>query len=156
MTDDIQKRNIELVRTYTDALNVWDIEKMRDLSTEDVVFELPFRPPAFERETVGRDAYMDVLAQARDHMIDGSENLRELELDTLASDPNTVVATYKSSMRLRSGVEYSNEYISRFRIRGGKVARFTEYYDSIILFRALGGVLTESTDSELLPEGLRN
>ena len=128
---------------------------MGRLSTDDVVFELPFRPPTFERETVGKDAYMEVLAQARDHMIDGSENLHDLELDTLASDPDTVIATYKSAMRLKSGVEYNNEYISRFRLRDGKVARFTEYYDSIVLFRALGGVLTDSDDSDLLPEGLR-
>lgn len=155
MTDDARRRNIELVRAYTDALNAWDIETMGRLSTDDVVFELPFRPPSFERETVGKEAYMEVLAQARDHMIDGSENLHDLELDTLASDPDTVIATYKSAMRLRSGVEYNNEYISRFRVRDGKVARFTEYYDSIVLFRALGGVLTDSADSELLPEGLR-
>lgn len=156
MSDDVRDRNLELVRAYTDALNSWDIEKMGQLSTDDVVFELPFRPPTFERETVGKAAYMEVLAQARDHMIDGSENLHDLVLDTLAGDPNTVIATYKSAMKLRSGVDYNNEYISRFTVRDGKIARFTEYYDSIILFRALGGVLTDSTDSELLPEGLRN
>jgi uncharacterized protein len=155
MTDELRQSNVDLIRAYTGALNAWDIEAMGRLSTEDVVFELPFRPPTFERETVGKDAYMEVLAQARDHMIDGSENLHDLKLDTLASDPDTVIATYQSAMRLKSGVEYENEYISRFRIRGGKVARFTEYYDSIVLFRALGGVLTASDDSELLPEGLR-
>lgn len=155
MQNDVRQRNIDLVRAYTDALNAWDIETMGSLSTDDVVFELPFRPPTFERETVGKAAYMEVLEQARDHMIEGSENLHDLELDTLASDPDTVIATYKSDMTLRSGVEYANEYISRFRIRDGKIARFTEYYDSIILFRALGGVLTDSDDAGLLPEGLR-
>ncbi|MEO9330649.1 nuclear transport factor 2 family protein [Gordonia aurantiaca] len=154
MSDEIRRKNIELVRAYTDALNTWDIDKMAELSTDDVVFELPFRPPAFERETVGKAAYMEVLAQARDHMIDGSENLHDLELDTLAGNPNIVVATYKSAMKLRSGVDYHNEYISRFTVRDGKIARFTEYYDSIILFRALGGALTDSTDAGLIPEGL--
>lgn len=156
MTNDHRLKNLDLVRAYTDALNTWDIDTMRDLSTEDVVFELPFRPPTFERETVGREAYMDVLAQARDHMIDGSENLHDLTLDTLASDPDTVIATYKSDMLLRSGVRYVNEYISRFVCRDGKIARFVEYYDSIILFRALGGTLKEADDSELLPEGLKS
>lgn len=156
MSDDQRRKNVELVRAYTDALNSWDIETMRELSTEDVVFELPFRPPSFGRETVGRDAYMEVLAQARDHMIDGSENLHDLQLDTLASDPDTVIATYKSDMTLRSGVKYANEYISRFVCRDGKVSRFVEYYDSIILFRALGGTLREADESELLPEGLKS
>ena len=93
MTEDQRRKNLDLVRAYTDALNKWDIETMGELSTEDVVFELPFRPPTFGRETVGRDAYMEVLGQARDHMIDGSENLHDLEIDTLASDPDVVIAT---------------------------------------------------------------
>ncbi|WP_314034590.1 nuclear transport factor 2 family protein [Dietzia sp. CH92] len=144
------------MRDYTDALNKWDIETMHDLSTEDIVFELPFRPPTFERETVGRAAYMEVLGQARDHMIEGSENLHDMSMDTLANDPNVVIATYKSDMTLRSGVRYANEYIARFVLRDGKVARFVEYYDSIILFRALGGSLVEADESELLPEGLKS
>ncbi len=156
MTDDQRKKNLELVRRYTDALNEWDIETMRELSTEDVVFELPFRPPSFGRETVGRDAYMEVLAQARDHMIDGSENLHDLTLDTLAGEPDIVIATYKSDMLLRSGVRYVNEYISRFVIRDGRVARFVEYYDPIKLFQSMGGSLVEPGESELLPEGLKS
>lgn len=156
MTDDQRARNLDLVRAYTDALNKWDIETMRELSTEDVVFELPFRPPTFERETAGRDAYMEVLGQARDHMIDGSENLHDMTLDTLASDPDVVIATYKSDMTLRSGARYANEYISRFVIRDGKVARFVEYYDSIKLFTALGGSLVEAGESDLLPAGLKS
>lgn len=156
MTDQQRRDNIELVRRYTDALNSWDIETMRDLSTEDVVFELPFRPPTFERETVGRTAYMEVLGQARDHMIDGSENLHDLTLDTLAGDPDVVIATYKSDMLLRSGTRYVNEYISRFVCRDGQIARFVEYYDSIKLFTALGGSLQEAGESELLPEGLKS
>ncbi len=156
MTEDLRRRNLDLVRDYTDALNKWDIETMHDLSTEDIVFELPFRPPTFERETVGRAAYMEVLGQARDHMIEGSENLHDMSMDTLANDPNVVIATYKSDMTLRSGVRYANEYIARFVLRDGKVARFVEYYDSIILFRALGGSLVEADESELLPEGLKS
>lgn len=156
MTEELRRKNLDLVRDYTDALNKWDIETMHDLSTEDIVFELPFRPPTFERETVGRAAYMEVLGQARDHMIEGSENLHDMSMDTLANDPNVVIATYKSDMTLRSGVRYANEYIARFVLRDGKVARFVEYYDSIILFRALGGSLVEADESELLPEGLKS
>ncbi|MGX1596071.1 nuclear transport factor 2 family protein [Dietzia maris] len=156
MTDEQRKKNLELVRRYTDALNAWDIATMREMSTEDVVFELPFRPPSFGRETVGRDAYMEVLEQARDHMIDGSENLHDLVLDTLAGDPDVVIATYKSDMKLRSGAQYPNEYISRFVLRDGKVARFVEYYDPIKLFTAMGGSLVEPGESELLPEGLKS
>lgn len=156
MTEHQRSSNLDLVRAYTDALNQWDIETMSRLSTEDVVFELPFRPPNVGRETVGKDAYMEVLAQARDHMIDGSENLHDLAMDTLAGDPDVVIATYKSDMTLRSGVQYKNEYISRFVCRDGKIARFVEHYDSISLFTALGGELVAPGESSVMPEGLTN
>lgn len=156
MSDARREENIRIVRAYMDALNGWDIERMAQMSTDDVVFEIPFRPPTFARTTDGKSAYMEVLAQARDHMIDGSENLHDATVDTLGSDPNELVATYKSNMPLRSGVTHRNGYISRFTIRDGLVARFVEYYDSIILFEALGGTLEWPQTNDLVPEGLHS
>ena len=128
---------------------------MDRLSTDEVVFELPFRPPTFERETVGKEAYTEVLAQARDHMIDGSENLHDLELDTLASDPDTVIATYNSAMRLR-GPAWSTT-TSTSRASRSVTARLPASPSTTTRSAVprLGGVLTASDDSELLPEGLR-
>lgn len=155
MTNDLRATNIRLVRRYLDALNAWDLETMRDLSTEDVVFEVPFRPDGFERRTEGRDKYIELLRQASTVMIDGSENLHDIEIDTLGSNPNEVFAEYKSAMKLRSGADYRNEYVARFTVRDGRIARFVEYVDPIVLFKAMGGRIGDVrsiADPSLLPE----
>jgi uncharacterized protein len=154
MSSDLRNANIRLVRRYLDALNAWDLDTMRELSTEDVVFEVPFRPDGFERCTVGREKYIELLRQASEVMIDGSENLHDIEVDTLGSNPNEVFAAYKSAMKLRSGADYRNEYVARFTVRDGRVSRFVEYVDPIVLFKAMGGKIGDVhsiADPSLLP-----
>jgi uncharacterized protein len=155
MTADLRESNVRLVRRYLDALNAWDLDTMRDLSNEDVVFEVPFRPDGFERRTVGRDKYIELLRQASTVMIDGSENLHDIHVDTLGSDPDELFAEYKSAMKLRSGADYRNEYVARFSVRDGRVSRFVEYVDPIVLFKAMGGHIGDVrsiSDPSLLPE----
>lgn len=155
MTAERRAASIRLVRRYLDALNAWDLDAMRELSTEDIVFEVPFRPDGFERCTVGRDRYIELLRQASTVMIDGSENLHDIEVDTLGSNPDEVFAAYKSAMKLRSGADYRNEYVARFTIRDGRVARFVEYVDPIRLYKAMGGRIGDVqsiADPSLLPE----
>ncbi len=155
--DDLRARNIQLVRDYIQAINDWDLVAMERLTTEDVHFEVPFHPPGFKRVIKGRDEYIEVLRQAAEVMIDGSENLHDIEIDCTAGDPAYLFATYKSAMKLRSGIEYGNEYVSRFRIRDGRVSHFIEHLDSILLYQALGGKvgsLAEVANAELLPPSL--
>lgn len=155
--DTLRASNIQLVRDYIEAINTWDLEAMTRLTTEDVHFEVPFHPPGFKRLTEGRDVYIEVLKQASEVMIDGSENLHDIKIDCFASDVNDLIATYKSNMKLRSGTLYRNEYVSRFKIRDGRVSHFIEYFDSILLYQALGGTVGSLADvegSELLPPSL--
>ena len=113
MNTDLREANVRLVRRYLDALNAWDLDTIREMTTEDVVFEVPFRPAGFERFTEGRDKYLELLRQASAVMIDGSENLHDIRIDTLGSDPNELHAEYRSAMKLRSGARYHNEYLWR-------------------------------------------
>ncbi|TXS96447.1 hypothetical protein FV139_02880 [Parahaliea maris] len=150
-------RNIQLVYEYLEALNCWDFDRLTELTTEDVVFEVPFRPVGFERTTSGRANYIALLIQASTVMIDGSENLYDIEVDTLSSNPDELLASYRSAMKLRSGADYRNEYLARFSVRDGKVCRFVEYTDPILLFTAMGGKVdsvANLTQPELLPQSL--
>ncbi|HZV09302.1 MAG TPA: hypothetical protein VFF94_06070, partial [Novosphingobium sp.] len=56
--------NRQLVRAYLDAVSFWKLDVITALSTEDVVFEVPFCPPGFARVTQGRTRYVEVLRQA--------------------------------------------------------------------------------------------
>ncbi len=143
MSDDIRASNINAVQSFLDSLNRWDLDAIRAITTEDVVMEVPFAPEGFGRKTEGQERYLELLDQARTVMIDGSENLHDFSFDTLGSNPDEVIAQYKGKMLLRSGKPYSNEYVSRFSLRNGKIARFVEYLDSLKLFVALGGSLID-------------
>ncbi|WP_221794473.1 nuclear transport factor 2 family protein [Aquisediminimonas sediminicola] len=154
MSEALRAANCQLVRDYLDAVSFWKLDVITALSTEDVVFEVPFCPPGFERVTQGRERYVEVLRQASTVMIEGPENLHDIKVDTLAGDPGELVVEYKSAMVLRSGAAYSNRYLARFTVRDGRVARFTEYCDPISLYTAMGGhvpPLQALADNSMLP-----
>ena len=129
---DLRASNLAVVRRYIDAINAWDFDTKRALLAEDAVFEMPYAPEGFERRIVGRDniiAFVETIPA----MID-AENLHDVQLETYNSDPGEIVAEYKSDMVIKPhGVEYRNEYVSRFTVRDGQIARFAEYYDPIPL-----------------------
>ena len=135
---DLRASNLAVVRRYIDAINAWDFDTKRALLAEDAVFEMPYAPEGFERRIVGRDniiAFVETIPA----MVD-AENLHDVQLETYNSDPGEIVAEYKSDMVIKPhGVEYRNEYVSRFTVRDGQIARFAEYYDPIRLVVALGG-----------------
>jgi len=131
---------MRLARRYLDAINAWDFAAMRVMLAGDVVFEMPFAPSGFERRIDGIDKVMAFLVQVPGVVVDGSENLHDIVIDTLNGDPNEIVAQYKSAMKLiPTGLNYANDYVTRLTIRDGKIARFAEYYDPGRLVLALGG-----------------
>lgn len=141
MTDtELRKANMAVVRRYIDAINAWDFDTKRALLAEDAVFEMPFAPEGFQRRFVGRD---DIIAfvQTIPAIID-AENLHDVRLETYNSDPGEIIAEYRSDMVIKPhGAEYRNEYVSRFTVRDGRIARFAEYFDPIRLVIALGGTV---------------
>ena len=136
--DDLRRTNMTIVRDYLDAINAWDFAKTRELVADDAVFEMVFAPAGFDRRFEGRDNILDFLTKMP-ALID-SENLHEIEVDTLHSDPGEVVATYKSDMVIKTtNMPYKNRYITRWTVRGGRIRYFGQYYDPIPLVVALGG-----------------
>jgi uncharacterized protein len=135
---DARQDNMAVASRYIDAINGWDFETMRELLAEDAVFEMPFAPDGFERKFVGRENILAFVATVPDFI--DAENLHDVRLHTYHADPGEVVAEYKSDMVLKpTGLEYRNEYVSRFTVRDGRITRFAEYYDPIRLVVALGG-----------------
>jgi ketosteroid isomerase-like protein len=141
MTDtELREANMAVVRRYIDAINAWDFDTKRALLAEDAVFEMPFAPQGFQRRFVGRENII-AFVQTIPAIID-AENLHDVRLETYNSDPGEIVAEYRSDMVIKPhGAEYRNEYVSRFTVRDGRIARFAEYYDPIRLVIALGGTV---------------
>jgi hypothetical protein len=152
--DAIRAANGEVVRRFIDAINdSWNVERMRELVTEDFVFTIPFAPDWFRVHHEGREEALAFLDRVRDLM--DPENLHDLEIDTYASDPGEVVSHYRSATRMKgTNVPYCNEYIGRFTVRDGKIASFAEYLDPIRFVLAIGG--TVSPPSGISTTGARD
>ena len=131
---------MDIAMRYLEAINAWDFEVKRDLLAPDIVFEMRYAPEGFPRRIVGVDALMEFLAPLPESIV--TEGLHDIHLETLHSDPEEVIAFYKSDMQMVQPVDYRNEYVTRFTIHDGKITRFCEYYDPIPLVVAFGGSVT--------------
>ena len=138
--DDLRDANTKLVRAYIDAINAWDFDAMRGMLAEDFVFEQMFAPPGMDSRFEGRESLLEFQKSFVDTI--KTENLHDVQLETLYSDPGEIVATYRSDMEFSDpGMEYRNKYICRFTVREGCITAFKEYYDPVPLILTFGGTV---------------
>ena len=131
----------EVVRAYLDAVGALDLEALADTFADDVVMDLPYAPPGFPRRVEGK-ADVTAFFAGLPAMITPLR-FHDYRFDVLADDPGSVLAQYASDARiLTTDRPYRNSYISRFRVRGGAIAWFAEYFDPVTLVEALGGTVT--------------
>jgi len=137
--DDRRRTSIELVRRFIDAINdSWNVVAMRELISEDFLFVIPFAPDWFPVRYEGRDKALAFMDSVRELM--EPENLHDVHLDTLAGNPDEVIARYRSDTRMKSTkLPYRNDYIGRFTVRGNRLTLFAEYLDPTRFVIALGG-----------------
>lgn len=140
MSAELREANKELVRKYIDGINAWDFDGMAEMLADDFVFEQPFAAPGMQKRYEGPKALLDFQRSVSNMIV--TENLHDLWLDTLHSDPGEVLATYKSDMEMvDDSLRYANDYICRFSVRDGKITRFFEYYDTGRLITGFGGTI---------------
>ncbi len=134
--------NVALVRRMIDAMSVGGIDQLREIChPDDFEFTIPFVPEGFPPTVTGRDAWLQFVADWN-AQLDGGENLADLRIGAMSSDPCEVITFYTSDMLLKTGARYRNSYVGRFRVEDGFVTRFDEYLDSIKLLIAGGGSVT--------------
>jgi ketosteroid isomerase-like protein len=138
MTEALREANKALVLRFFGAINAWDFDLMEELLADDFVFEMPFPPPGMQARIEGSKTFVD-FARSVPAVFD-EERLQDFRIDTIFSDPNEIVAEYRSDMNVvATGGKYQNTYVTRLTVRGGKITRFAEYFDPIPLLVALGG-----------------
>ncbi|MDH6288078.1 nuclear transport factor 2 family protein [Rhodococcus opacus] len=141
--EELRASNIDIARRYLEAINTWDFNVKRELLADDIVFEMRYAPPGFNRKMEGIEEVMAFL-ETLPSIIE-TEGLYDFRLETFHSDPGEVIAEYKSDMKMVIPVELKNEYVTRFTIRDGKITHFCEFYDPIPLVIALGGRVEPAT-----------
>jgi hypothetical protein len=115
------------------------------LHPTDFVYRIPYSPDWIPSELEGRDTYLK-FAEEWSGAIDGTENLRHIEIDTLSNSPDTVIATYSNEMLIReSNYLYKNDLICIFRIRDDLIVEFDERLNALPLTVAAGGTISAPT-----------
>jgi ketosteroid isomerase-like protein len=138
---DQAERNTRLVTDYLEAINRWDFDAMKVMLHPDISYELPYAPEPFPRVTKGLDATIEFIRGIPAFL--DTENLHDITVQEFASDPNELLAEYKSDTRITTtNRDYRNNYVLRVTVCDGKIIRFAEYFDPVQLITALGGTVS--------------
>lgn len=137
----LRAKNREVVHTFFQRLEAFDIEGFANLFAEDGRQIMPFSPEGLPKSLERRTA---VFNQYKD-MPRNFTRMRfpDLVIQDLA-DPGRFFATFRGEIGLRSGGEYNNTYASLFVIRDGKIAEYYEYFDPIVFQKAFGAAPQDS------------
>ncbi len=118
----------DLARRWLTALAQADFEAWPLLVAEDVRMRFPFAPPGIPDCCEGRAACQTVLQAFFAGIV--SFAWQELQLHP-AEDSELVFATARSSVVLKTGKRYRNEYCFMMRFRDGKLAEYREYFNPL-------------------------
>ncbi len=137
MMDEMRERNVGIVREFFARLEAMDVDGFVGLWADDGVQEMPFAPEGFPKKLEGKAAIRRQyggLPDAYSRMAFPDPAIYPM------LDPNLVVAEYHGEIELKSGGTYNNRYVGIFHVNeSGKVSRYAEYFDPIVLTRSFGG-----------------
>jgi uncharacterized protein len=107
-----------------------------DLLTDDVVVETPFAPPGHPNRTEGKQRWLDIANPQRAAFPIDIDACRTLAIhDT--TDPNTIVVEYElTGTSTKTNQQGAATFIAVLTAREGKVARWREYQNTMVLQQA--------------------
>lgn len=117
-----------IVSRFITSLSALDVDGMASCLSDDVVLELPAAPSGMPREVVGIAAFRAFFTPVAELWDDFA--LVDVAIHPSADDPATVFLEYRSDARNSRGMSYSNVYLSKATVDGGRLVRFREMFDA--------------------------
>ncbi len=118
-----------------------DAETLLDMMSDDIVFEFPFPIPNGTRRIEGKTAlenYLPLVGKAL------SIEVLTLKRSMIAEDRAGAVLEFSCQGTSKtSGTRYDQDYVSVIDLCGGRISRYRDYWNPLIVQTALG-------DSELM------
>lgn len=144
-TPAIAERNAATVRTFLRLLEQMDIPAWGELWAEDGRQDMPYAPPGFPTELVGKPrllAHFSGLPQAMESMRFPDLKLHRTE------NPHVVIAEFRGDIKVRnSDKKYDNTYINVFTFRpDGKILSVKEFFNPLVLLE--GGAFENGKPKE--------
>lgn len=133
--DQERTRNRRIVEDFFTRLEAMDIRGFVSLFDEAGVQEMPYSPAGFPKELRGRAAIEKQyggLPQSYNSM----RFINRVWYETV--DPAVFVVSYKGVIDVKNGKPYNNDYVGIWQLRDGKIIRYREHFNPIILREAFG------------------
>ena len=118
------------------ALTRKDVMPWSELFTDDGVQEFPYAPEGSPKQVSGKSAIASYLADYP-KMLD----LHHISMPTWYHDGNTAIAQFEVvGTAVPTGKPYNQSYISVIEHEGGKIVRYIDYWNPLIVQEALGSM----------------
>lgn len=121
------RRSVRVANAFYEALQAKDIDAYAALWTSDAVWWAPITAEGGPGEIVGRDA---IVANLRGAFEVFGDVQFTWEVEPLL-DPRHALATWTLDIELLPGGRYLNRGVAIFRLRGDRIARFAEHFDTV-------------------------
>lgn len=124
----------DLLRGALGSRLTTDLE-MADLFTQDVVFEFPYAPEGLPRRLDGMAALADHLTRLAPML-----KMRAFTLHAVHPSDDTVIVEFScDGSGVSTGLPYNQDYISVVTLRDGRISRYRDYWNPLVVLSALGG-----------------
>ncbi|API59817.1 hypothetical protein BSL82_11230 [Tardibacter chloracetimidivorans] len=139
---DIREENKKIVEKFFGYLQSplpsgSDLVEMKNMFSDDAVWEMPFMPAPLEKAIPGRA----LIGHFLDWFFAAVPDMRisdRVVHPTL--DPNLFVIEFKANATVTmTGKPYNQTYILNMQIRDGKLALLREHFDSMVVWESFGG-----------------
>jgi ketosteroid isomerase-like protein len=114
-------------------------DSLLGLFADDVIFEFPYAPDGLPKRLEGKAALAAHLERLGPLI-----NFGPMELGNVYSDGETVIFEFSCTGEgVATGAPYNQVYVSVVTLREGRIARYRDYWNPLVVLKALGG--TEAT-----------
>jgi ketosteroid isomerase-like protein len=118
---------------FIDALGSLDPDRAIEYFADEGTFAFPYAPPGMPALARGREEVMKLL---RGMAMFETIEIHDREVHA-TDDPELAFATFGSRARLRGAGPYANRYVSRARVRDGRIVEYQEHFGPLALLAAL-------------------
>jgi ketosteroid isomerase-like protein len=138
MNDQSNSRNIQdVVTEWYRSIEQGRVDHVVSMMTDDIVGEMPYSPGDFPKILRGIPAH-------RHHFANGIAGYRQISFIDFRfwpmQDPEYVGLQCHGRFIRNNDAPYENNYFCIYRVVGGKVAWWIEYYDPQVFLTAHGGM----------------
>lgn len=139
---DTREQNKEVIEKFFGYLQSplpsgQDLSDMKNMFSDDAVWEMPFMPAPLEKAIPGRV----LIGHFIDWFFAAVPDMRIFDRVVHPTlDPNFFVIEFKASATVTmTGKPYNQTYVLNLQIRDGKLSRLREHFDAMVVWEAFGG-----------------